>query len=137
MGLFGRIVNKFEDSNRKCFEFVPYFLWELLIPQAVERIERAIRLLLERSNERLRARLDQLQALAPRRVLERGYVYVVDAESGALVSRAAAARADQDVRMVFADGARAARVLGDEVIAVATPGATPDSTPAVTSQENT
>jgi exodeoxyribonuclease VII large subunit len=86
-----------------------------------ERLERAMRLLLERASDRLRARTDHLQALAPRRVLERGYAYVVDAATDTLVPRAAAARADQDVRVVFADGARAARVLGAEVLAAPPP----------------
>jgi exodeoxyribonuclease VII large subunit len=80
-----------------------------------ERIERAVRAALGRAGERLRARSDQLQALGPQRVLERGYAYVVDAATGAIVPRAAAAKDHQVVQVVFADAARPARFIAESL----------------------
>jgi len=87
-----------------------------------ERLEKALRNGLVRAGERLVARSDRLIALGPQRVLERGYAFVVDAASGDVVARAAAARSGQDVHIVFADAARAAR-MGAAV--AATPGIGP------------
>jgi exodeoxyribonuclease VII large subunit len=99
-----------------------------------ERLERAARAGLARALERWQARSDQLQALGPRRVLARGYAYVVDAATGAVVSRADAARTGQDVRVVFADAARAARITGEPMAidAPASPGGAARATPATT-----
>jgi exodeoxyribonuclease VII large subunit len=56
------------------------------------------------------ARRAQLQALDPRRVLERGYALVGDAASGALISSVSHAQAGQAVNIVLHDGTVAARV---------------------------
>jgi exodeoxyribonuclease VII large subunit len=77
----------------------------------LDRLERGLRLQLERRAERMRALTAQLDALGPRRVLERGYTYCVDAATGIVVSRATATHAGQELRVQFADGTQQARIL--------------------------
>lgn len=110
---------------RRMRSFVPESMQNL--DARLERAERALRLGIERRGERLAAHQAQLQALGPQRVLERGYTYVVDAATGEIVPSAAAARTGQDVRVHFADHARAAR-LGDALPAA--PGPAPGAAPA-------
>ena len=54
----------------------------------------------------------KLQALSPRGVLERGYSYCVDEESGQVVALAAKTGEQQNVRLHFADGSVRGQLMG-------------------------
>jgi exodeoxyribonuclease VII large subunit len=82
-----------------------------LVPEAMqsldarlERLAPALERRLEQHAARWAAVVAQLQALGPRRVLERGYTYCVDATHGQVVGRAAAAHPGQSIVVHFADG---------------------------------
>ncbi len=77
-----------------------------------ERLQRGFAVLLERRNGALALVQARLQALSPQGVLQRGYSYCVDADSGAVVPRAAQTHPQQRLRLHFADGTAAARVEG-------------------------
>ncbi|UCE02684.1 MAG: exodeoxyribonuclease VII large subunit [Candidatus Latescibacterota bacterium] len=75
-----------------------------------ERMLRALRARIDEARTQLRASRAQLRSLSPRGVLKRGYVYCIDMESGAMVTRAQQTRSSQPLRLHFADGTAAARV---------------------------
>lgn len=76
-----------------------------------ERFEPAIRRRLDRDETRLAALSRALATLDPKRP-KPGFARVEDSD-GAMIASAAALQAGQAVRLVFADGARGARVDGD------------------------
>jgi len=77
-----------------------------------ERLQRALGVRLQRLATNLDAARGRLSALSPRGVLERGYVYCVDSQSGDVVTRAAATRPRQRLHLQFADGMAPARIEG-------------------------
>jgi exodeoxyribonuclease VII large subunit len=89
-----------------------------LVPEAhqgvdarLERLAQAMRRAVQDQRGRLDAVLGRVQALSPRDVLNRGYVYCIDAQTGAVVARANQTAPGRELHLQFADGARAARVL--------------------------
>jgi exodeoxyribonuclease VII large subunit len=77
-----------------------------------EPLLRGVRAVLERRRATLAAARGRLQALSPRGVLERGFTYCVDAESGSVVARAEQTRPRQPLHIHFADGTAPARIEG-------------------------
>jgi exodeoxyribonuclease VII large subunit len=67
------------------------------------RLARAVHERLVREQQAMRAHADRLQALNPRRVLARGFVWVTDAQ-GHAVQTVAAVRVGDRLRTVWADG---------------------------------
>lgn len=80
------------------------------LTQLTARMERATSRQLERATERLESRQARLRLLDPRRILDRGFALVLDAQ-GAIVRDAAHTTADQEVRVRLAHGELTARVL--------------------------
>lgn len=76
-----------------------------------ERLESAVPRRLDRDQTRLAALARALATLDPKRP-KPGFARVED-QDGAMIASAAALQAGQSVRLVFADGARGARVDGD------------------------
>lgn len=74
-----------------------------------ERLQRSLRAGLNLAQARLQAQAERLQALDPRAVLSRGFVWVEDLQARPLVSVHALALQTQ-VRAVWADGAARARI---------------------------
>jgi len=68
------------------------------------RLERAIRVRIERQQSQLANVVGRLDALSPLRVLERGYGLVTDSDTGSLVRSAADVRPRQKMRVRFHDG---------------------------------
>jgi exodeoxyribonuclease VII large subunit len=77
------------------------------------RLARATHERLVREHQKLRAHADRLQALNPRRVLARGFVWVTDAQ-GHPVQTVAAVRIGDRLRTVWADGMAQVEVQGRE-----------------------
>lgn len=75
-----------------------------------ERLARAPHVPLQRASDRLDALQARLQALDPRRVLQRGYAWVTD-ESGHAVVSVQGLHPGQRVRAVWADGEASAELL--------------------------
>jgi exodeoxyribonuclease VII large subunit len=68
------------------------------------RLARVVGEALVQRRQEVRARRDQLEALSPLRVLERGYSITMEAASGAVLTDAAAVRAGQLLRTRLAQG---------------------------------
>jgi exodeoxyribonuclease VII large subunit len=82
---------------------------------SVSELQRAMDTSIALRQRSLEARSAQLRALSPRGVLERGYTYCVDEETGELVAAAIGTRPDQPVRLHFFDGAVRAQLRGQAV----------------------
>ena len=80
-----------------------------------QRLGRALLVQLQQQSMRLAATQARLQAQDPQRVLRRGYAWVEAADGRPVVS-AAALRAGQQVRAVWADGQARAEVLSVEAL---------------------
>lgn len=76
-----------------------------------ERLERSTKSCQREHARRLTSALAHLQALSPRGILERGYVFCVDPVTGRIIGRAVETSAGQELDLHFADGRRTARVL--------------------------
>lgn len=73
------------------------------LPVLGARLQRAVLTQLSRERARLEARSDRLEALSPRRVLERGYAWLADAQGHALTSATQASVGDE-ITGTLADG---------------------------------
>ncbi len=82
------------------------------LDHAAARLRPAMTARLQQRREALAARGRLLESLSYRAVLARGFALVTDAESGRPVTRAAQTRAEQRLRLAFADDAVTARVEG-------------------------
>ena len=76
------------------------------------RLERAIRVRLERRRAVLEQMMGKLDALSPLRVLERGYTIVrAGAEGETVIRSAAQVRTGQELKITFHDGIRDVQAL--------------------------
>jgi exodeoxyribonuclease VII large subunit len=96
------------------------------LQQRAERLQRSSLGPLALARARLAAQADRLQALDPRAVLQRGFVWVEDGAGRPVLSVAALAPDDR-VRAVWADGAAQARI--ESIDRDADPAARPDAGP--------
>lgn len=74
------------------------------------RVRDAVQRRVKIERQLVASRRAQLQALDPRRVLERGYALVSDAKNGALITQANQTSDNQKLRIALRDGTIAARV---------------------------
>ncbi len=82
---------------------------QALLQQGADRLRRCVQPTLALSVARLRSQADRLQALDPRAVLSRGFVWIEDASARPVLS-VAALQPQAQVRAVWADGAARARI---------------------------
>ncbi len=71
---------------------------------------------IEKYKHRLEIISENLNALNPFRVLERGYTIIKDAKSGDIISKASGTKPGEDLNIVFSDGQVNALVSGEPVI---------------------
>lgn len=97
------------DSLLKTFRHVldPYLM---RVDDARDNLAYSTRMLLRDRRAGLTTLRDSLEAMSPRKVLERGYAIARKSGDGRVISRADEAEAGEDIRVVFADSSLEAQV---------------------------